>query len=158
SLERGERATTSLAGADGGVVNEARRADNGPGDSRSTEDDPDLARIPEMPGRIDGATREEPVPAEKPSDAGRPGKADVGVRTKNSLQSATQVTALRSTPFPAPPPGPPEWAQHFLLDSQGGLDLASRLQLVWAIHGDLRAEQDLPFPSHENVRLDVREL
>ena len=157
SLE-GEQATTSIAGADGGVVDEARRVDNGPGDSRSTEEDPDLARIPQMPGGIDGATREKLVPAEKTSDAAPPGKANGGVRTKNSLQSATQATALRSTPFPAPPPGPPEWAQHFLLDSQGGLDLASRLQLVWAIHGDLRAEQDLPFPSHENVRLDIREL
>src|SRR5215813_11990957 len=158
SLETGEQPTTSVAGADGGVVDEARRVNNGPGDSRSTDEDPDLARIPEMPGGIDRATREEPIPAEKTSDSGPPGKANGGVRTKNSLQSATQVTALRSPPFPVPPPGPPEWAQHFLLDSQGGLDLASRLQLVWAIHGDLRAEQDLPFPSHENVRLDVREL
>src|SRR5215472_12155906 len=158
SLEAGKEAKTSVAGPDGGVADEPRGADDGPARSRSTTDDPDLARIPEMPGGIDSATREEPVSAEKTSDAGPPGKANGGIRTKNSLQSATQVTALRSPPFPAPPPGPPEWAQHFLLDSQGGLDLASRLQFVWAIHGDLRAEQDLPFPSHENVRLDVREL
>ena len=143
---------------DGGVGDEARGADHEPARSPSTADDPDLARIPEMPAGMDRATSEEPVPSANVSDAAAPQKAEVGVRTKNSLQSATQVTALRSPPFPAPPPGPPEWAQHFLLDSQGGLDLASRLQLVWAVHGDLRAEQDLPFPSHENVRLDVREL
>src|SRR5215472_5707071 len=99
SLERGEQATTSVAGADGGVVDEARRANDGPGDSRSTEEDPDLARIPGMPSRIDGATREEPVPAEKAPDAAPAGKANGGVRAKNSLQSATQVTALRSPPF-----------------------------------------------------------
>src|SRR5215468_286978 len=158
SLESRQQANTAVAGADGGVVDQAPRDGGGPGHSLSTEEDPDLARIPEMPGGKDRATSEEPTPAEKGSGAAATPKGDVGVRMKNSLQSATQVTALRSPPFPAPPPGPPEWAQHFLLDSQGGLDVASRLQLVWAIHGDLRAEQDLPFPSHENVRLDVREL
>src|SRR5262249_42559259 len=115
-----------------------------------------LDRIPQMPVEKDRATTGEQVTAEKPSDAGPPPKADA--RRRNSLQTATQATGLRSPPFPPPPPEPPAWAQHFLLDSQGGVALATRLQLVWAVHGDLRAEKDLPFPSHENVRLDVREL
>jgi hypothetical protein len=157
SLERGEQATPSVVGSDGGVVSEARRAGDGPGHSRPAEEDPDLDRIPQMSVEKGPATTGAQVSAEKTSDAGTtPGKADV--RTKNSLQSATQVTGLRSPLFPAPPPEPASWAQHFLLDSQGGAGLASRLQLVWAVHGDLRAEEDLPFPSHENVRLDVREL
>ena len=156
SLKRAEQGTQSVAGPDGGVIDEARRAGDGPGQLRPADEDPDLDRIPEMPLEKNRATTDEQVTAEKTPDVGPPTKADV--RTKNSLQSATQVTALRNPPFPAPPPGPAAWAQHFLLDSQGGAGLASRLQLVWAIHGDLRAEQDLPFPSHENVRLDVREL
>ena len=153
SLER-----ASVAGTDGGVVDEARRADTDPAQPGSTVVDPDLARIPELPAGTDRTRAEEPIAAERTSDARLPAKADVGLRTKNSLQSATQITALRSPPFPEPPPGPAAWAQHFMLDSQGAVGLASRLQLVWAVHGDLRAEQDLPFPSHENVRLDVREL
>src|SRR5215472_2119190 len=156
TIESGKQATPSVAGTDGGVIDEARRAGDGPGPTRPAEEDPDLDRIPQMPAEKDRATTEEQVTVDKTSDAGTPARADV--RTKNSLQSATQVTGLRTPPFPAPPPEPPSWAQHFLLESQGGVGLAPRLQLVWAIHGDLRAEEDLPFPSHENVRLDVREL
>jgi hypothetical protein len=160
SLEAVEQAKAPVTGADSGVVDEARRAGDGPGGPQSTDEDSDLGRIPELPGGNDRATTDEPAPSQETSGAGTRAKAraDGGVRTKNSLQSATQATALRSPAFPAPPPGPPAWAQHFLLDSQGELGLASPLQLVWAVHGDLHAEQDLPFPSHENVRLDIREL
>src|SRR5215469_656782 len=108
SLESPEQATP-----DGGVIDEARRAGDGPGHFRPAEEDPDLDRIPEMPVEKDRATTEEQVTAEKTSDAGPPAKA--AVRTKNSLQSATQVTGLRNPPFPAPPPEPASWAQYFLL-------------------------------------------
>src|SRR5215813_9793569 len=88
SLESAERATPSVAGIDGGVIDAARPAGDGPGHSRPAEEDPNLDRIPEMPVEKDRATTEGQVTAEKASDAGPPAKADV--RTKNSLQSATQ--------------------------------------------------------------------
>src|SRR5262249_60872070 len=65
SLESRQQANTAVAGADGGVVDQAPRDGGGPGHSLSTEEDPDLARIPEMPGRRDRTPSEEPTPPRK---------------------------------------------------------------------------------------------
>src|SRR6516162_2574630 len=77
SLKSAEQATPSVTVTDGGVIDEARRADEGPEHSRPAEEDADLDRIPEMPVEKNRATTDDQVTAERTPDAGPPTKADV---------------------------------------------------------------------------------
>ncbi len=58
---------------------------------------------------------------------------------------------------PLPPSRAPSWEERLFLDGRIGWDLGSGVSLHYSGRFDLRAEDTLDFPSHENIRHDLRE-
>lgn len=74
------------------------------------------------------------------------------------LQSDFELTALRSNLIvPSSPPAVPHWEERLFLDGRIRRNLLDGLDLVLSDRFNLRAEQHLPFPDHEDVRNDLRE-
>ncbi|HEY4941228.1 MAG TPA: hypothetical protein VII56_07350 [Rhizomicrobium sp.] len=58
---------------------------------------------------------------------------------------------------PLPPSTAPSWEERLFLDARVDWKLSDTLSLVYSGRFNFRAEDDLPFPSHENIRHDFRE-
>jgi hypothetical protein len=75
------------------------------------------------------------------------------------LGSATESGMSRPTlDVPFPPPAPPDIEQRFLADARLEWAVANEFSLTLAGRVELRAADGIPFPTHENVRVDLREL
>ena len=96
------------------------------------------------------------IPPEAPST---PPAAERGsLRRVVYLESATEPNLLRSElEVPYPPPAPPEIEERLLVDAFLRWDAARDLSLTLSGLAELRAASDIPFPTHENARMDVRE-
>jgi hypothetical protein len=98
-----------------------------------------------------------PQPAQTP--ASPPARAASAATTgriylENTFtQSWTQGGLL----VPVPPPPPSSWQERLLLDVRGQWRLAGGLGLFYSGRLNLRAQDHLNFPSHENVTNDLRE-
>lgn len=74
------------------------------------------------------------------------------------VQDDVIVTALRNAlALPAPPPPTPAWEERLFADARLQYSLGDRVSLVYSGRLNLRAEDGLDFPGHENVRHDLRE-
>ncbi len=74
------------------------------------------------------------------------------------LQNDVIVSGLRSGLAVAfPPPSPPGWEERLFLDARLRWHLADNLSLVYSGRLNLRDEQGLDFPGHEDIRHDFRE-
>lgn len=74
------------------------------------------------------------------------------------LENAFSVTSLRDQPVvPAPGPRPFNWQERLFLDVRKQWRLASPLTFTYSGRVNFRAEDDLSFPTHENVINDLRE-
>jgi len=96
------------------------------------------------------------IPIEEPSTPAT--SAPGPLRRVTYLESATEPSLLRSALLvPYPPPLPPAIEQRLLLDAT--LFWAPLHDLAFTLSGlvELRAADDIPFPTHENIRVDVRE-
>ncbi len=77
---------------------------------------------------------------------------------RNYLEDAFSATPLRdSLAVPFPPPTPASWEDRLFLDSRDEWSLGDGVTLTYSGRFNLRAANDIPFPSHENVRNDLRE-
>ncbi len=91
-----------------------------------------------------------PAVAPTPAAATRTGKLYLeNVFTQSWVQGGLLV--------PIPPPAPSPWEERLLLDAREEWHLAGNLALVYSGRLNLRAEDGLNFPSHENVTNDLRE-
>jgi len=110
----------------------------------AAEEDKDLELIP--PAAQAPATAALPVPA-------------TNAAQRNYLEDAFTVTPLRNDlAVPYPPPTPASWEDRLFLDSRDEWKLTPALTLDYSGRFNLRAANDVPFPSHESVRNDLREL
>ena len=74
------------------------------------------------------------------------------------LQNDVILAGLReSLAVPYPPPSPPGWEERMFLDARVRFHLAHDLAFFYSGRFNLRDEQGLDFPSHEDVRNDLRE-
>jgi hypothetical protein len=73
------------------------------------------------------------------------------------LENAFSVTSLREPVVPAPGPRPFDWQERLFLDVRKEWRLASPLTLTYSGRVNFRAEDDLSFPTHENLINDLRE-
>jgi hypothetical protein len=80
------------------------------------------------------------------------------LRRRVFIETASGLYLLRPATVPAPPPDPTSWQEHFAADARVELSLASGLSLIAGGRAEARAESSLDVPSHEDFRLDVREL
>ena len=78
---------------------------------------------------------------------------------RNYLEDAFTFTPLRNDLLvPYPPPTPASWEDRLFLDSRDEWNLGNNVTLDYSGRFNLRAANDIPFPSHESVRNDLREL
>ncbi|MBV8209613.1 MAG: hypothetical protein JO133_06070 [Burkholderiaceae bacterium] len=73
------------------------------------------------------------------------------------LENAFTQSWLRATAVPLPPPPPSPWEERMLLDVRDQWRLAPRLNLAYSGRLNVRAEDRLGFPNHENVINEFRE-
>ena len=105
--------------------------------------DPDLDLIPKA--------------AQSSGTSGAPPPANTGGRMY--LENAFSVSSLRSDLLvPAPTPLPYDWQERLFLDIRKEYHVADRLNLTLSDRLNFRGENDLDFPTHENVINDLREI
>ncbi len=98
-----------------------------------------------------------PQPAQQPAASALSPATGTGTQ-RNYLEGTLSATALRdSLVVPFPPPTPASWEGRVLLDMRDEWRLADGLTLNLSDRFNLRAANDLPFPSHENVLNEPRE-
>ena len=77
---------------------------------------------------------------------------------RNYLEDALSFSIPRQTlAVPFPPPQPASWEDRLFLDSRDEWRLGDGLTVTYSGRFNLRAENDIPFPSHETVRNELRE-
>jgi hypothetical protein len=89
-------------------------------------------------------------PAEQPSPA-------AGASGKVYLENAFTQAWRQGSLVPSPPPQPAAWEERVLLDLRREWRLAHDVGLTYSGRLNLRAEDGLGFPNHENVTNDLRE-
>jgi hypothetical protein len=114
----------------------------------AAEEDKDLDLIPPAAQQSTPATAPTtPVPA-----------TSVGGTQRNYLEDALSATPLRTDLIvPFPPPTPASWEDRLFLDSRDEWNLGDGVTLTYSGRFNLRAANDIPFPSHENVLNELRE-
>jgi hypothetical protein len=97
-----------------------------------------------------------------PASAGAPPPAAAdpaasGALRKIFLEDAITGSSLENPSVPVPPPPTPRWEERALLDVRSDWKVADGLRLAYSGRLNLRAEEGLGFPNHENLTNDLRE-
>jgi len=113
----------------------------------NADENKDLELIPQAPAPAQTAgTAETAEPSAAPAS-----------KAKIYLENAFTQSWLRSTAVPFPPPQPSAWEERALLDVRDQWRVAPRLSLAYSGRLNVRAEDRLGFPNHENVINELRE-
>jgi hypothetical protein len=124
------------------AVSCAAHAENPPPDDNQPPEDKDLNLIP---------------PSSETPPGSLPPVTSVGLR-RIFLEDAVTGSWLQNDVLPAPPPpAQPRWEQRALLDVRSNWHIGDRLRLTYSGRLNLRAEDGLGFPNHENLTHDLRE-
>jgi hypothetical protein len=110
--------------------------------ARAADEDSDLDRIPAQ------------LPAALPAD-------QIGTSSKdvNYLGDALALFGNRTgLAVPFPPPDPASWENWLFLDTRDEWRLGDQWRLNYSGRLNFRSSNSIPFPTHENVRNDLREL
>jgi hypothetical protein len=73
------------------------------------------------------------------------------------LENAFTLDSGRSLLVPTPPPGTPNWQQLLFLDIRKEWALGGDASVAYSGRLNLQAQDEVPFPTHHNVRNDFRE-
>jgi hypothetical protein len=96
-----------------------------------------------------------------PSAATPPPAATVlpaGARRRIFVEDAVTGSWLENDLLPAPPPpAPPRWEERALLDARSEWHVGEGLRLLYSGRLNLRVQDGLGFPNHENLTNDLRE-
>jgi hypothetical protein len=113
------------------------------------------------------ARADDPLPEDKdlnliPSSGQTPPTAvtpvAAGTRQRIYVEDAVTGSWLESDLLPAPPPPPqPRWEERLLLDARSEWQVSDGLRFGYSGRLNLRAEEGLGFPNHENLTNDLRE-
>ncbi len=113
------------------------------GPAAMADDDPDLDRIPPVQPAA--------VPADQVSAMASP-------EDRIYLEAAYTQVSLRDDLLVAPPPPPPfSHQKRILLDTHREWQLDPDLHFIYSSRLNLRDQDDLPFPDHEDIVYDLRE-
>jgi len=115
----------------------------------SADENKDLDLIP--PGAQQPVTASPAAAAAPPQAAGQPRK----VYLENALTFSQQRDELL---VPAPPPAPFDWQERLFLDWREEWGLGRGVRLNLSDRFNLRFENDISFPSQENLLNELREL
>jgi hypothetical protein len=133
-----------------------------------------VTRVPQMVAALalllvasGAALAEDPPPEDKdlnliPPSAETPPAAPAPVASsalrRIFLEDAVTGSWLENDVLPAvPPPAQPQWEERALLDVRSDWHVGEDLRLTYSGQLNLRAEDGLGFPNHENLTNDLRE-
>jgi hypothetical protein len=108
------------------------------------DENKDLELIPESVQQAPAAPAVEPAPTRD-------------LRQTIYLEDAFTLDSLRSVLVPVPPPTAPNWQELLFLDIRKEWALGGDVSLAYSGRLNLLAQDELPFPTHEDVRNDFRE-
>ncbi len=98
------------------------------------------------------------IPTDTPQ-AAAPAQPASSSKDVNYIADAQQLTAARNglaVPFPSPQPA--SWENWLFLDTRDEWSLGDAWRLNYSGRLNVRTSNGIPFPTHENVRNDLREL
>jgi hypothetical protein len=98
------------------------------------------------------------IPTETPPAAG-PTQPAAASKDVNYIGDAMELLATRhglAVPFPSPQPA--SWENWLFLDTRDEWTLGNAWRLNYSGRLNFRTSNSIPFPTHENVRNDLREL
>ena len=98
-----------------------------------------------------------PAAAQAPAAPSAQASAPTRATSKIFLENAFTQSWLRGAPVPVSPPQPPAWQERLLFDVRKEWHLGRDIGLSYSGRLNLRDQQGLDFPSHENVINDLRE-
>ena len=100
-----------------------------------------------------------PQAVQQPAATKSPAVTPVGADQRLYLEDALSASSERSDLIvPAPAPRPYNWQERLFFDVSKVWGLADELGLTYSGRLNFRLENDLSFPTHENVINDLREL
>jgi len=95
------------------------------------------------------------IPAQEPTQE----QPSTSSKNVNYLSDALELSGSRKKlAVPLPPPAPASWENWLFLDTRDDWRLGDSLRLHYSGRLNLRTSNSIPFPTHENVRNDLREL
>jgi hypothetical protein len=99
-----------------------------------------------------------PAPAQQPHEQAEQPAPTTGAAQRRYLENAFTVTSHRDELLvPAPPPAPFNWQERLFLDVRQQWSPDSRVHLTYNGRLNVRAENDISAPDHENLINDLRE-
>lgn len=98
------------------------------------------------------------IPSATPAPVSAAPAAAASENRRIYLENATtQVAAVKDPAVPLPAPPAYTWQERLLLDVRQDYPIGQRTRLFLSDRFNLRDEDDLPFPSHEDIVTDFRE-
>ena len=97
------------------------------------------------------------IPQPAPTAAAPESAGAAGAAGKIYLEDAFTQSWLQGGLVPAPPPQPPGWEERALLDVRKEWRAGHDVSLAYSGRLNVRAQDGLGFPNHENVTNDLRE-
>jgi hypothetical protein len=99
-----------------------------------------------------------PTGARQPADSGAVPSATVGATQRRYLEDAVTLSSQRNGLIvPAPPPAPFDWQERLFFDVRQQWSVGRGTRLIYSGRLNLRAENDVSFPSQGNLINDLRE-
>jgi hypothetical protein len=109
------------------------------------------------PARADENSDLDLIPSTAPPAPPQAGAATAGIGQRLYVENAFTVASHRTLLVPSPPPGSPNWEERLFFDARKEWRLGDTLRFTYSGRMNLRAEDTLPIPTHENIRHDLRE-
>jgi hypothetical protein len=118
------------------------------------------AALAQSPPNPDDELSRIPTEEAKPLPAAPPSASPLGqLHRKLYVEGATQAAVLRSSlDVPVPSPNPPTLEARLFADALLEWIPRRDLSIHFSARAGLRAADDIPFATHENIRVDLREL
>lgn len=110
-----------------------------------------------LPARADENSDLDLIPSTAPLEPPPAGAAAASAGQRLYLENAFSVFSHRSVLVPFPPPSQPNWEERLFFDARKDWRLGDGVSFSYSGRLNLRAEDTLPIPTHENIRHDFRE-
>jgi hypothetical protein len=110
-----------------------------------------------LPARADENSDLDLIPSTAPPVSPPAATATASADQRLYAEDAFTAASRRALLVPFPPPSTPNWEERLFFDARKDWRLGDGVSFSYSGRLNLRAEDTLPIPSHENIRHDFRE-